>query len=373
MGETTSLSSRARRWAPVAVIAALLVAAVSAWLLAHHAPPPDGLLQVNGRIEGDRITLAAKLAGRVVALGAREGDTVLAGQVLVRLDDRGLRARLDQVLAAQESLQAQIAAQEAALRVLRAETGLALASAHTRIDAARAELRRAEAVHAQDGRDHLRARDLSAQGFIGPQALERAGLAAAQSADQREAARAQLDQALQLQRDAALGPQRVRTREAELAISRARLKEARAAVAEVQSALDDMTLLAPAAGTITGRFVNAGEVVNAGTPLLELTDLARLYLKGYLPEPMVGRVSRGMPARIHVDAFADQPFAATLRYVAARAEFTPKEVQTVDERVRLVYEIRLYVDQDPQGRLNPGQPADGMIRWQPDAPWTAPR
>jgi len=151
------------------------------------------------------------------------------------------------------------------------------------------------------------------------------------------------------------------------------MQEAAAALAEVRSAMDDLAISAPVGGTVTGRFVNLGEVVNAGTPLLELTDLGRLYLKAYLPETQLGRVRRGMAARIHVDAYPGEPFAATLRYIAARAEFTPKEVQTVDERVKLVYEVRLYADQNPGGRLNPGQPADGMIRWRDGAAWQAPR
>ena len=351
----------------------LLVLGVSAWLFLRRPPMEGGLLQINGRIEGDRIAVAPKFAGRVVELAVREGDVVTAGQLLTRLDDRAVRARLDQALAAQATLGAQLAAQQAGVQLLRAETAVAVQLARKRVEAAEADLRRAEAAHAQDRRDHARAADLSAQGFIGPQALERADLLLRQSGDLGDMARAALDQARQAQRDAELGPSRVQSREAELAVTRARMGEAAAALAEARSALDDFTLSAPVAGTVTGRFVNPGEVVNAGTPLLELTDLDRLYLKGYLAEDQIGRVRRGMPARIHVDAYPGEPFAATLRYVASRAEFTPKEVQTVDERVKLVYELRLYADLNPGGRLNPGQPADGMIRWRDGAAWQPPR
>lgn len=362
-----------RRWLVPALVAIAFATAVAAWLLVHQAPTVEGLVQVNGRIEGDRVTVAPKFAGRVVELAVREGDVVTAGQVLARLDDRATRARHEQASAAVATLRAQLAAQQAALELLRAETSVSVQAARTRIAAAAADVRRAEAAHEQDGRDHARAADLSSQGFIGPQALERAGLLLKQSAELRDAARATLAQAGQALRDAELAPQRLQAREAELAVTRARMQEATAALSEARSALDDLVLSAPVGGTVTGRFVDAGEVVNAGTPLLELTDLGRLYLKGYLPETQIGRVRRGMPARIHVDAFPDQPFAATLRYVAARAEFTPKEVQTVDERVKLVYEVRLYADQDPAGRLNPGQPADGVIRWRDEAAWQPPQ
>jgi HlyD family secretion protein len=367
------LTLQQRRLALLVVVVLAIASAAWAWSHLRRPAVPEGLLQVNGRIEGDRVTLASKFAGRVVELAAREGDVVKMGQVLVRLDDRAIRARLDQAIAAQETLQSQILAQEAGLAVLRGETAVAVQAARTRIAAAEADVRRVEAAAAQDVRDHTRAQDLSAQGFIGPQALERAGLALKQSSEQRDAAQALRAQAQQSLRDAELGPQRVKSREAELAVTRARLKEAIAAVAEAQSALDDMAVRAAVDGTVTGRFTNLGEVVNAGTPLLELTDLGQLYLKAYLPETQIGRVQRGMPAQIHVDAYPGEPFAATVRYVSARAEFTPKEVQTVAERVKLVYELRLYVDRNPGGRLTPGQPADGVIRWREGAAWQAPQ
>jgi HlyD family secretion protein len=364
---------RRRQLVLLGLMAVALAGGALAWLFMRPPPTEEGLLQVNGRIEGDRVTVAPKFAGRVVELAVREGDVVAAGQVMVRLDDRAVGARLEQALAAQTTLRSQLAAQESATSLLRAETAVAVQAARTRVTAAEADLRRAEAAHEQDGRDHARSVELSSQGFIGPQALERTALMLKQSGEQRDVARAALAQAQEALRDAELGPQRVRAREAELAVTRARMQEAAAAVTEARSVLDDLAISAPVGGTVTGRFVNLGEVVNAGTPLLELTDLGRLYLKGYLPETQIGRVRRGMPARIHVDAYPGEPFAATLRYVAARAEFTPKEVQTVDERVKLVYEVRLYADQNPGGRLNPGQPADGMIRWREGAAWQAPR
>ncbi len=353
--------------------AALVLLALGARVLLAERRQDDGLLQVNGRIEGERISIAPKLAGRVAELLVHEGDAVKAGQVLVRLDDQAVRARLAQAQAAHATLQAQLAAQDSALAVLRGETGVARQAARLRIAAAEAELHRADAARQQDERDQARARDLSAQGFVGPQALERATLALRLSGEQRDAAHAMLEQARQALRDAELGPLRVHAREAEQAATRAQLQQAAAAVAEAQAALDDLTLRAPAAGTVTSRSVHLGEVVNAGTPLLELTDLGQLYLKGYVPETQIGRVRRGMAAQIHVDAYPGRPFAATLRYVSARAEFTPKEVQTVDERVKLVYEVRLYADQNPDGRLNPGQPADGLIRWREGSAWRTPK
>jgi len=96
-------------------------------------------------------------------------------------------------------------------------------------------------------------------------------------------------------------------------------------------------------------------------------------LKVYVPEIEIGKVRLGLPARIYTDAFPDKPFPATLRYIASQAEFTPKEVQTADERVKLVYAVKLYLDENPDHRLTPGLPADAVIRWQENAPWAKPR
>jgi HlyD family secretion protein len=370
-GDDTPLPRK--QWLALLLVGIAVAAAALAWFVLHRPPADDGVLRINGRIEGDRLTVAPKLAGRVARLAVREGDRVQAGQLLVQLDDAAARARLEQVLAGVRTLQAQVAAQEASLALLRNETAVAIDAARARVSAAEAQLRRADAARDQLARDHERAADLSARGFVGPQALEQAALSLRQAREQQQVTHAALAAEREALRNAALGPQRVRAREAEAAVARARLGEAQAGVDEVRATLEDLTIRAPAAGTVTARFTDLGEVVQPGSPLLELTDLARVYLKGYLPEAQIGRVRIGMTGRIRVDAWPGQDFSATVRYVAARAEFTPKEVQTVDERVKLVYEVRLYADQDPAGRLNPGQPADGLLpasneRWTPSTP-----
>jgi HlyD family secretion protein len=137
--------------------------------------------------------------------------------------------------------------------------------------------------------------------------------------------------------------------------------------------LDDFQIVAPSTGTITTRIADSGEVVGAGSPLFDLVDMDRLYLKVYVAENLVGKLRRGLPARIYTDAFPDQPFEAELRYIASRAEFTPKEVQTPDERVKLVYAAKLYLIDNPDHRLTPGMPADAVIRWKETVPWAKPQ
>ena len=172
---------------------------------------------------------------------------------------------------------------------------------------------------------------------------------------------------------AVLGWKRIRARESEVAKLERQRDQAEAVLEEVESVLADLTIRAPSTGTITTRIVDVGEVVSGGAPLFEMVDLDRLYLKVYVPEVQIGKIRLGLPARIYTDAFQEEPFPAVVRYIASRAEFTPKEVQTPDERVKLTFAVKLYLEANPDHRLTPGMPADAVIRWQEDVAWRKPQ
>jgi HlyD family secretion protein len=290
----------------------LVVAIIAAvwWFWGREDPLPEGLIQANGRIEGDRCTVASKVAGQVKQLLVREGDAVEGGQVLIQLDDVQMRAKVEQ-----------------------ARQGL---------KAAQAQLNAATLSEQQARRDAERMRELLTEGTITKHESEQAELAWSVAKHQLQAAEAQRNLA-------------------------------QATLDEVSSILDDMTIRAPAGGVITTRTVDVGELVAAGAPLLDIVDLDRLYLKVYIPEKEIGKVRLGLNAQVYTDAFPDTPFAASVCYIASRAEFTPKEVQTPDERVKLVYAVKLYLKDNPQQQLTPGLPADAVIRWKEDVPWAKPR
>ena len=355
---------------PAAVV---LAVAAGAWSWWTDLATPSGLLQINGRIEGDQIAVAPKAAGRIAEVLVREGDEVKAGQLLARLADEAVDARQAQAQAGAVAQRAQALALETSADLLQSETEVQRASAQAGLAAARADLGRAQAATLQEERDLERTRDLAAKGFVGPQAVERSELALRSAREQQAAAQAALARAEQTLRDAELGPQRVRARLAEAAATRAQAAAAEARVREAVSQSADLAVTAPLAARVSNRYANAGEVVAAGTPLFGLTDLAHVYLKGYVPEPMIGRIRLGQAAQIWTDAWPEAPFEARVGYIAARAQFTPKEVQTRDERTKLVYEVRLYPVDDPGGKLLPGQPADGMIRHDEAAAWQKPR
>jgi HlyD family secretion protein len=372
--ETSAPRARMATTWLVVLLTAVAAASVVAYLRGKLGQPlPEGLLQVNGRIEGDSSTIASKLPGRIASLDAREGDGVELGQVLATLDDRALRARLAQAVAASDVARARMEAARAALVVMRREVPLTVARARAALTSTHARLAQARAAQAQAERDQARIRGLYDANSVDLRARERADLGletAAQELQAGSGADANAEQALS---EARLGPARVRASEAELLALEAALRQAQASVDEASSALEDLTIRSPIRGTITSRFIDPGEVVSPGTPMFEIVDLDRLYLKVFVPETEIGKARLGLPARIYTDAFPKTAFAAELRYIAARAEFTPKEVQTRDERVKLVYAAKLYIADNTQRRLSPGLSADAVIRWRKDAPWAAPR
>ncbi len=334
---------------------------------------PEGLIQANGRIEGDHVTVASKFSGRIQKLLAREGDMVAMRQVLVQLDDSQIRAKVKQAREAVAVCEAQLQAARTALDVLRKEVPLAVEAAQAGVTHARAVVAKTEATERQTRRDAARLRELATSGTVDKHRSEQADLAWTVARNELESARTALIQSQKQLDQAKLGWDRIKAKEDDIRALEAQRDQARAALAESESVLADLTIVAPISGIIMTRVRDVGEVVVSGSPLFDIVDLDQLYLKVYVPETQIGKLRLGLPARVYVDAFPDQPFAATVRYISSRAEFTPKEVQTPDERVKLVYAVKLYLDKNPDHRLTPGMPADAVIRWKGGTTWAKPR
>ncbi len=371
------------------------------WLWGHEDELPEGLIQASGRIEGDQITIAADVSGRIVELTAREGDLVEADQVLAHLDDRAVRARVAQAekaLAAADATvrraeaehavgDATLDAGEKSLDVLRQEVPLQVEMADAELERARAEYSTAEASEQKSRRDFERIANLHQRDAVTDEDRDDAELAWIESHNEVLTAQAAVRSAEQRAADARLGANRITAQEADVqrlraevsraaaAVdeSRARRAEAEAMLDEARSVLEDLTVVAPADGTIVTRISEPGEVIVAGTPLYDMVDLDRLYLRAYIPQQHVGKLYLGAPARIYTDAFPDEPYPATVGHIASRAEFTPREVQTPEQRVKMVFAVELYVEENPEHRLMPGLPADAVIRWKEDVEWRAPQ
>jgi HlyD family secretion protein len=341
--------------------------------LIYQPPLPEGLIQANGRIEADHITITTKFAGRVVELKAQEGDNVKAGQVVALLDDTQVRAKVEQARQNLAALQAQVESGQTALAVLQKEVPLQIAAAEADVARANAGIEQAMAGKSDAEIALKRLRRASQSEAATQYELERTELSVKVAEEEITSTRMKLKQAQTSLTSAKLGDERIAAKKEDLTSLRAQRDAAKAALAEAESVLADMTLRSPADGVVTTKTVNLGEVVPAGAPLYDLVDLNQLYLKVYVPEFEIGKLRLNLKARIYTDAYPDRPFDATVRYIASKAEFTPKEVQTPDERVKLVFAVKLYLDANPEHCLTPGMPADAVIRWKEQTPWARPR
>lgn len=381
------------------VVVTFGLASRQAWI--ENRQLPDGLIQANGRTEGDHITIASKFPGRVAELLTREGRCVKAGETVVRLDDAQSQAKLNQakhavsvakaILAGAEAnanaAAADVKAAHTSLQLLKKQVPLAVETAEAELNHAQAQNATADSNEGLKRREHQRSQKLLETKAVSQEVADQKHLAWTVARNELTTAAAAVTTAEKRLAEAKLGEHRIAEKEDAVAALEAkhaqalaridecwaRQGEAEAALAEAQSTLDDLTIVAPTSGTIVSRFVDDGEVVAAGSPMFDLVNLDRLYLQVYVPETEIGRLRLGLLAKIYTDAFPDEPFDGTVRYIASEAEFTPKEVQTKDERVKLVYAVRLYLNSNPDHRLTPGLPADAVIRWKEETAWAKPR
>jgi HlyD family secretion protein len=332
-------------------VSRLLVLAVPALLAACAPAPPSDRLRVSGNVEATEVHTAAEVSGRIVDLRVDEGDRIEAGAVIARLDTEDAMLQIARTRADRATAVAQLRLLEAGSR---AED---IRQARAQVDATAAD---AAAVDAE-----VKAAQLDLDRF---QALLTAN---AGSVKQRDDAQARVDTAKARQR---AGQDRVRsarealarleagTRPEEIQTARARVAAADAQIAVLEKSKRDATVISPITGIVTQKLVDAGEIVARGTPLVVITDLDHAWANLFVPEPMVPRVTIGQAATVLTDA-GGPGLEGKVTFVSPRAEFTPRNVQTAEERSKLVYRIKVTVD-NSAGVLKLGMPVDAELKLQ---------
>ncbi|MGE3508961.1 MAG: HlyD family secretion protein [Vicinamibacterales bacterium] len=354
--------ARRRRWPIVLVITVLVTLGLAAGVRVFWpAAPPTTVIAASGRIEGRLTTLTAKSTAHLVRIGVEEGARVARDEVLAEFADESQQARVRAAEARRDSFAAQLRAVEIELDALGAQVPLAIAQAEAALAEAHTRVTRADAVAAQAARDTARYDVLAQAGDVPAQRAEEARLqwaVAQQAAVEAQAAEQRAVRALDLAR---LDRRRLDAQRAQRDAAARQLEDVGAALAEQQSYVEAFTVRSPLAGTVLARTVEVGERVNAGTPLFTLVDLDDLYVKVYIPEPQIGRIVLGERAIIRVNAYPGRDFEARVARVAQQAEFTPKNVETREERVKLVFAVELSLLDNPGGILKPGMPADAVL------------
>ncbi len=297
----------------------------------------DGALEASGTVEATEAQLGFQAPGRIERLLVREGDRVRAGDTLALLDRAELLAR-----------RAQAAAGAAAARALLDEL-VAGARSEERVQAEQA-LTAATDRLADAARELERARRLFETGSVSRETLDRAQLQVNVLTTQKE----QADQQLRLVRT---GPRPER-----ITAQRATVAAAEAQVAQIDAALANAVIRAPFDGVITVKDREAGETVGAGAPVLTLMNLDDRWVRIFVPETRVGAVHLGDTAVITADTYPERRYGGAVSFIASQAEFTPRNVQTREERVKLVYAVKVRITADSTYDLKPGLPADVTLR-----------
>jgi HlyD family secretion protein len=287
---------------------------------------PEGVVKSNGRIEATQVDVSSKYAGRLAEVKVEEGSSVTQGQVIARISSPEYEAQLR---AAQADVQ---------------KANDALAAAEAEITSRQSALEFAKS-------DFERGQELMKTGFITKQVFE-----------QRKR-----------NYDSAVAAVKSFTSQRDQALSH--IANAEAEVDRIQSIIDDLTLVSPRLGRVQYQLARAGEVVAAGAPIVTILDLSDVYMTVFLPAADAGRLTIGDEARIILDPVPDYVIPATVSFVAADAQFTPKTVETSDERAKLMFRTKLKVDpqilQQFYTRVKTGVRGMGFVRIKADVEWPA--
>ena len=349
------MHGRRRIIAPI-VLLVVVVGAIAVWYVNQPAAAPDGALTASGTIEATGVVVSPEVAGRVAGVAVAEGDQVAAGDVVITLDSSLLDAQHGQAEAAVD--QAAAMRSQAAAAVTSAQASLDLLNAGPSQDAVRVAQRQV-----QQARAAYRAAKNAYANLSKAEKDLPTGVSLKIQRDTAEAALATAQAQYQLA-VAGARPEQVRAAEAQVEAAKAQFQAADAQVVSANAALgvldaqaDRLTLLAPTAGRVLSRAIEPGETVVPGAALLVLGDLDRLTLTVYVPEDRLGEVVVGESVSITVDSFPGETFAGSVSRIADQAEFTPRNVQTVEGRKTTVFAVDLALDPS-DGQLKPGMPAD---------------
>ena len=375
--------------AKAGIVAAIVLVGYLIWSN-FVAPPkiPRSMVALSGRIEGDDSAVAPKTTGRILEIRFREGDSVKAGETIAVLDDEQVFARADQARAAVTVAEARLRSSRDQIEVLQAQlqqndlqTEQSKLDASGRVRQAEAEVAAAESDLAnQEAAFQIADFDRTAYNKLRKTdaVSERQATQANATAEQQAAAVAAAKRRLESARGALNMAQatlsnpgirgfqastvrkQLAQQRSEIAYAQALADQARFQLVEAQATRSDLTVKAPFDGTVMTRAAEPGEVVQAGTAIVTLLDLSKVYLRGFIPEGQIGKVRVGQPARIYLDSNPAKALDAYVERIDPQATFTPENTYFRDDRVKQVVGVKLRL-KSGIGFAKPGMPADGEV------------
>jgi HlyD family secretion protein len=309
---------------------------------------PANEVRATGHVEATEVRLAPKVGGRLVELSAKEGDLITARAVVARVDPRDMELAVARAKAEQQQAEAELRLVQSGARPEE------IAQAEAQAQAARDEAAAAR-VEQTAAEEDLKRFESLLQANAGSRKQRDDAAARAQTARERvEAAEARVRAA-----DQTTARLRAGARRAEIDAARARVAATAAQVATSEETLRNTTVYSPIDGVVTEKLAEVGEIVAAGTPVAVVTDLANAWADVFVPEPVVPRLRLTQPATVFTDA-GGAGLPGTVSYISPKAEFTPRNVQTAEERSKLVYRVRISVA-NKEGVLKQGMPVEAVL------------
>jgi membrane fusion protein YbhG len=383
----------------IAATLVILLGAVGFLGASWYQPDAAHTIRISGNIELTEINIAFKTAGKLAELAADEGDSVHRGMEVARIDQDQMQREREKEEAALSSAESQLATSNTAVEYTEASTQsdvalrqaelkqaqahlaellagsrpqevqqaqAALADTKTQRDQAAQDWERAQRLYKNDDistaqRDQYLARYESA-GAQERQAAEKLALVKeGPRQEQIAAARAEVERAEAAVRLSGANWIDLKRKQQEAATKLADRDKARAQVALVKSQLQDTIAISPIDGIVLSKSADVGEVLAAGTTVITIGDLDRPWVRGYIGEADLGRVKVGSPVRITTDSYPDKVYEGHVSFIASKAEFTPKQIQTPEERAKLMYRIKVEVE-NPMHELKLNMPVDAVIQ-----------
>jgi len=381
------------------VVLVLLVAAGAYFLFSSRAGKnAKNQIMVSGNIELTEVNIAFKTSGRLMERPVDEGDSVKKGQLIARLDRDQLMAQRDREAAALESAKAMLAQAETALAWQKENTAAdleqrkadlnsyqdrlrelkngsrpqeiqeakaAVDSTQSEYDRAKRDWDRAQTLYKNDDistaqYDQYRNRWESSEANL-KQSQERQSLViAGPRTEQVDAAAAQVERARAALKMAESNELEIKRREQELPLRRAEIARAKASLALIDTQIADTAVYSPIDGVVLVKAADVGEVLAAGTTVVTIGDIDHPWLRAYINQPDLGKVDYGMKVDVTTDSYPNKIYKGRVGFVASEAEFTPKQIQTQEERVKLVYRIKIDLE-NPQHELKSNMPADAVL------------
>jgi HlyD family secretion protein len=382
----------------IAILILIAIGVAAAMVFRGRTRTDSNRILISGNIELKEVSIAFKTAGRLIERTVDEGDAVKPGQVIARLDRDQLLRQREQGEAALAAARAQLAQAETAVNWQRETLQADIAQRRADLEAAGARLRElksgarpqeieeakasvgsAEAEMARARRDWERAQVLRKNDDISTaqydqfrsrfeaaeaalkQAKERYALVVAgPRTEQVEAAASQVERARAALKVGQANELEVKRREQELVTRQAEIARAQAQIAVIDAQLADTVAVSPVGGVVLVKSADVGEILAPGTTVVTVGDIDHPWLRGYINERDLGRVHIGSKVKVTTDSFPGKIYWGRVSFIASEAEFTPKQIQTKEERVKLVYRIKIEVD-NPQHELKSNMPADAEI------------